>query len=146
MHDAPVKDEHRPSRWTRVLWCGAGVGARFGVGAAVGLWAGDVVTLALTRARVTPSQWLQAVGAALWVSVTTGIVLGALLGPALVYVVSTALDVVRPKWVALREGDAAARYGLAAAALTLFTSVGLLSWLGYRANMAIGLDFARPDT
>jgi|HubBroStandDraft_1064217.scaffolds.fasta_scaffold09337_2 choline-sulfatase len=146
VHHGRVKGERRPSRWTRSLLHGAAIGAQFGVGAAVGLWAGDVVTLALTRGHVTISQWLQGVGASLWVCVTTGIVLGGLLGPAMVYVASSMIDVLRPKWAALRAGDPAARQRFAAAVLTLVTSVGLLSWVGYRANIAAGLEFARPDT
>jgi arylsulfatase A-like enzyme len=61
-------------------------------------------------------------------------------------VASSTLDVLRPKWAALRAGDPAARQGFAAAALTLVMSIGLLSWIGYRANIAAGLEFARPDT
>jgi arylsulfatase A-like enzyme len=146
VHDARVKGVMGPSRWTGSLFPSSAVGIRFGVGAAVGLWAGDVVLLGVSRGRVTASQWFQAMGAALWVAVTTGIVVGALLGPALVYVVSAVIDALRPKWTALKEGGIPARHAFAAAALTLATSFALLSWLSYRGNIAIGLEFARPDT
>ena len=141
-----VKDERRPSAWTREWLRSSATGARFGVAAALGLWAGDLAVLAGSRGRVTLAQAVQAAGAALWVSLTTGIVLGALCGPALVYVGSTLTEVLRPKWSALRAGDAAARADFAAACLTLVVGASLVTWLSFRANMAIGLEFARPDT
>src|SRR5580658_4773999 len=98
-----VKGVLRPSRWTGSLFPSSAVGVRFGVGAAVGLWAGDVALLGVSRGRVTASQWFQAMGAALWVAVTTGIIVGALLGPPLVYVVSSLVEALRPKWAALKE-------------------------------------------
>jgi len=140
-----VKGERGPSRWTHSLRHATGIGTRFGAAAALGLWAGDLVVLATSSGRVTKAQWLQAAGAALWVSVTTGILVGALVGPVMVYVASTLLDVLRPKWAALREGGAAAGRGFAAAGLNLLVVGGVLSWLSYRANLAIGLEFARPD-
>jgi arylsulfatase A-like enzyme len=141
-----LKGVRSPSRWTGSLFPSSAIGVRFGVDAAVGLWAGDVVLLGVSRGRVTASQWLQAMGAALWVAVTTGVVVGVLLGPVLVYVVSSVIDALRPRWTALKEGGTAARHAFAAAVLTLATSFVLLSWLSYRGNVLIGLEFARPDT
>jgi arylsulfatase A-like enzyme len=122
------------------------IGAEFGVSAALGLWVGDVLLLATSREGMTPSRWLQAVGAALWVAVTTGMVLGFLLGPIAVYVVTASVDIIRPKWAALREDGDAARHTLAAAVISLVPILGLFSWLAYRADMLIGLEFARPET
>jgi arylsulfatase A-like enzyme len=123
------------------------VGAMYGAGAAVGLWAGDLVAVLLpSRGHASGLQWVQGVGAALWVSISTGIVLGALSGPSLVYAVSTVSEALRPWWIELRSGSAGARHRLAAAALTLALAFALLSWVAYRANIAIELGFSRPDT
>lgn len=146
VHDALVKGVPGPSRWTGALFHSSAIGVRFGVGAAVGLWAGDAVLLAVSRGQIATSQWLQAMGASLWVAVTTGFVVGALLGPALVYVGTSALEALRPKWSALREGGPSASHAFVATVLTLAISFALFSWISYRGNVAIGLEFARPDT
>jgi arylsulfatase A-like enzyme len=133
------------SRW-RSLSNSALLGARFGSGAAFGLWVCDVALLATLRRDATTRQWLMGLGAALFVAMTTALLVGALLGPVLVPMGASIAARLRPWWTALRRGERAARYDLAARALTFLPLAGIWLWLGYRSVPVIELDFARPDT
>ena len=65
----PAKTAGGPSRWAGI-GAHAWVGIRYGVGAAAGMWVGDVLVLLFTRGSATWAQWLTGIGAALFVVTT----------------------------------------------------------------------------
>jgi choline-sulfatase len=121
-------------------------GVRLALGAAFGLWIGDVVLLATSRRGATPRQWLTGVGAALFVAATTAIVAGGLLGAAFAPVAARVAAELHPRWKALRALDRVAHRDLAARVIVLLPLVCIWTWLGDRAVLALEFDFARPDT
>src|SRR5580658_9888030 len=133
------------SRWRRLL-ASARQGVRLALGAAFGLWIGDVVLLATSRRGATPRQWLTGVGAALFVAATTAIVAGGLLGAAFAPVAARVAAELHPRWKALRALDRVAHRDLAARVIVLLPLVCIWTWLGDRAVLALEFDFARPDT
>jgi arylsulfatase A-like enzyme len=135
-----------PETPLRIVLRSAGTGARFAVGAAFGLWLGDVAVLAATRGSASWRQWLTGVGAALFVAVTTAFVLGAVLGPALVPVARRSGAALRAWRLGVREGGANASRGVAASALALAVLLAIWSFCAYRLVLFILFEFARPDT
>jgi arylsulfatase A-like enzyme len=121
------------------------VGARFGAGAAFGLWGGDVVLLALSHSRATLAQRLTGAGAALFVSLTTAVLLGWLLGPLLVPLTTRGLASLKGTWTTLLDGDQEERNALAGSTLAVVLLLAVWTPLSYRAVVAIDLGFARPD-
>jgi hypothetical protein len=121
-------------------------GARVGVGAASGLWIGDVVTLAFTRGGATWRQWFTGLGAALFVAVTAAFVLGALLGPVVGPAAKRLGPALRDGWLSLREAGPDASQDLAARALTVAILPAIWSLFTYRIVLEILFGFARPDT
>ncbi len=119
------------------------VGARFGAGAAFGLWLGDLGVVAAMRGHATAMQWLTGVGAALFVALPPAVLLGALLGPVVVPGVERAITGARARWIALRTSRG---HAVAAGTLTIVSLLGAFTWLAYRGIVAIQLGFARPDT
>jgi hypothetical protein len=64
------------SRW-RSISSAALIGVRIGLGAAFGLWVGDLALLASLRGDAAARQWLMGAGAALFVAASTALVTGA---------------------------------------------------------------------
>jgi len=122
------------------------LGARFGAGAALGVWIGDVALLAVTRGHATAMQWLTGIGAALFVALPPAILVGALLGPVVVPGVERMAAGARARWDALRRGGRDADCAVAAGALNLALLLAMFTWIAYRGVVAIQLGFARPDT
>lgn len=134
-----------PSRWSR-LGDRVRTGIRYAVGAAYGMWIGDVLVLTLSRGGATWVQWLTGVGAALFVAVTTAIVLGTLLGPIAVPVIELAKASAVGRWRGLRDEAGSASRSVAAIALTLSVLGAAWSLATYFLVGYILYDFARPDT
>jgi len=122
------------------------LGARFAAGAAFGVWAGDLLVLAFSRGRITAMQWITGAGAALFVALPPGLVLGAGVGPLVVPGVRRTIATARAWWVATRDGGVEGERALQAGALTLAALLGAFTWIAYRGVVAIELGFARPDT
>jgi arylsulfatase A-like enzyme len=131
-------------------WAGLGqsslTGQRFALGAAFGLWVGDAMVLARTRAGATWSQWAEGMGAAAFVALSSALVLGGLLGPLCVPVVGELAKRAGAEWAAIRRGDVDARHTFLAHVLVL--PVLLAAWTGaiYHVAIAILFGFARPET
>jgi arylsulfatase A-like enzyme len=122
------------------------IGARFGAGAALGVWLADVAVLASTRSAVGWRHWLTGVGAALFVALTTALVLGALLGPVFVPMTTGMVERLRGRLGGLRDGDPDACHTLAAQALGVAGLLCVWSFLAYRVALATELDFAGPKS
>jgi choline-sulfatase len=145
-----VFDAVGPTKTAGGRWSGLGrsirVGMRFGVGGALGLWLGDLATLAFARGAVSCKHWVTGAGAALFVALTTGLVLGGLMGPVFVSMTATLAEGMGAWWGRLRDGERDACHTLAAQTLG---AVGLLwawSWLAYRVTLATELGFAGPKS
>jgi len=134
-----------PSRWARF---GGRVrtGIRYGLGAAFGMWLGDLLVLLFTRGGATWTQWLTGIGAALFVSTTTAVVLGTLLGPVLVPVLERVVAAAVAWWRGLQDEKGDASLGLAATLLALVALVSVWCLGAYRLVAIILYEFARPDT
>ncbi len=135
---------------TSTLWAVAarsmGMGQRLGAGCAIGLWLGDVALLAGSRASVGWVRWLTGMGAALFVALTTALVLGALAGFLMMPMVATTAEFVRARWLRLREGVEGARRGFAAGLLAVVGLVCVASLVSYRVSLATELAFTGPRT
>jgi arylsulfatase A-like enzyme len=122
------------------------LGMKLGAGAAIGLWLGDVVVLAATYRPVGSKRWLTGVSAALFVALTTALVLGAVLGPLLVSMLSGPAAVLRTRWRGLREAEGNGRRAVTAQVLGAAGVLGLWSWCAYRVALAAELRFAGPKS
>ncbi|MDP9002537.1 MAG: sulfatase-like hydrolase/transferase [Myxococcota bacterium] len=118
------------------------VGMRFGAGAALGLWLGDVGAQALLQYRASGLQWVTGIGAALFVALTAAIALGGLLGPLLVLMATRTVARMRARWTRLREENRDACRTLAACVIGSAWLLSIWSWLAYRVTLAIQLNFA----
>jgi len=56
-----------------------GLGQRLAAGSAIGLWLGDAILLAPSRAATGSLRWWTGIGAALFVALTTALAVGAIL-------------------------------------------------------------------
>jgi arylsulfatase A-like enzyme len=142
---SPVKTAGGPSRWAGV-GAHAWVGIRYGVGAAAGMWVGDVLVLFFTRGSATWAQWLTGVGAALFVAATTALFVGTLLGPVVVPIVERVMARVRTWWQGLRDEQGNASQGFAAYVLTLVVLTSVWSVVTRYVVSDILYGFARADT
>jgi arylsulfatase A-like enzyme len=134
-----------PSRWSR-FGNRVRTGIGYAVGAAFGMWLGDVLILTFTRGGATWTQWFTGIGAALFVAVTTALVLGTLLGPIAVPVAERLGEMVATSWRSLRDEGGSASRGLASIALTAGVLGAVWSLATYKLVGVILYDFARPDT
>jgi arylsulfatase A-like enzyme len=120
-------------------------GARVAVGAALGLWLGDALLLGITRSGATWGQWAQGIGAAAFVSISTALVFGLLLGPMLVppirSLVHASIDGLR----ALRRGEIDARHTFVASVLALAVLLALWGEVTYHVVLAIVYGVSRPE-
>ena len=121
-------------------------GQRFAIGAVLGLWIGDAVLLAATRAGATWAQWVQGMGGAAFVALSTALVVGGLLGPLVVPLGRQLADRAGAGWTGVRRGEVDARHAFLALVLAL--PVMLILWAGglYRLAIAIVFGFARPES
>ena len=133
------------SRWRRV-GRRSRQGARFALGAALGLWLGDTLVLLYGRGAATWKQWLTGIGAALFVAATAAVVVGALLGPIVVPVIEGMRATVRAWWVRLDGNGGDRSRALAAVALALIVLTAIWSVVASRVIAGILFGFARPDT
>jgi arylsulfatase A-like enzyme len=85
-------------------------------------------------------------GAALYLALTAGVVLGALLGPFLVPPGRLAVKTVREWLHRLKEHDVEAMRTLAAQSLALATLGAVWGWVAYRVCFDILLGFAKPES
>jgi choline-sulfatase len=131
------------SSWRRIARS-IGAGQRLAAGAALGLWLGDVVMLARERWLVGWTRWLTGIGAALFVALTTALVVGALLGLVLVPVTASVTESLRAWWRRLREGGSGSRHAFAAQLLAVVGLVGAASWVSYRVALSTELGFSGP--
>ena len=135
----------RTSRWARLGGL-VFTAERFALGATLGLWIADASLLAIDRGGARWSQWAEGVGAAAFVALSSALVLGAVLGPALVLALRPIARRASTGWAALRRGDRDARHALAATALAL--PVVLAAWgeVSFHVGQEVVFGFARPDT
>jgi hypothetical protein len=121
-------------------------GQRFAIGAVLGLWIGDSVLLATTRAGATWAQWAQGMGGAAFVALSTALVVGGLLGPLFVPLARRLADRAGAGWKGVRRGEVDARHAFLGLVLAL--PVMLVLWtIGlYRLAIAIVFGFARPES
>ncbi len=135
----------RPSRWTylgRLVM----TGVRYAMGAALGLWLGDLVLIGLARGGATWRQWAQGMGAAAFVALSTALLLGAVLGPVLVPVARRLCDRARLQWATLRRGYVEARHAFLAGVVALPLLLVLWAGAAYETITSLLFTFARPDT
>jgi choline-sulfatase len=123
-----------------------GAGARIGAGAAVGLWCCDVVLLAPALHAAGWRRWLIAMGAALLVSLTTAVLVGALLAPVFGPAIPLIARAVRTLRARLARGDQEAQHALAAGWLAAIGLASLWAVAGYELALSAQLAFARPDS
>jgi arylsulfatase A-like enzyme len=133
------------SRWARLaqlIW----TAERYTIGATLGLWLGDAVMIAASRGGASWVQWVEGMGAAAFVATSTALVLGALLGPALVPVARELADRGHARWAALRSTTVETRHALLARVLA--APVLLVLWAGavYEVTTWALFSFARPET
>jgi arylsulfatase A-like enzyme len=121
-----------------------GAAAQFGATTAFGVWLGDLALLAAFHGQAKTRQWLSAAGAALFVSFSTALVLGSVLGPVLVWLDRHAPDSM--KWRAMFRNDEGRARRILTTELAAFFLFGTCSWLAYRAIVVIELSVNRPDT
>jgi choline-sulfatase len=137
-HDAEARD--RSGGVVRSM----GIGQRFAVGAAVGLWLGDMAVLAHERVSVGWTRWLTAAGASLFVAMTTALVVGAVGGIVFVPLATTAGEVLRPWWRRLHAGDTGLRRAFAAQLLGALGLAAAAAWVSYRIALSTELGFTGP--
>ncbi len=134
-----------PARWRRVLrrsW----TGARYAVGAALGLWIGDFLVLLPARGGASWVAWLTGLGVALFVAATSAAALGALLGPALVPAAEHVWAQLVAWWRGLHDEEGGAGAALAARGLALLGLGALAALAIHRVVLAILFGIARGDT
>jgi len=132
------------SGWTRLRLLSA-VGARIALGGALGLWAGDALLLGVTRAGATWKQWMQGIGAAAFVALSTAFVFGCLLGPLVVPPIRSLLSAISERWSALRSGDADIRMRFLARVIAAAGLLVLWCYSTYHVVLAIVYGVARPE-
>jgi choline-sulfatase len=135
----------RVSRWAR-LGHMILTAERFALGATLGLWICDAILLAFIRGGATWTQWAHGMGAAAFVALSTALVLGAVVGPALVAALSPYTERAGAAWAALRRGELQARHTLIAGVLALPLVIAVWAEVSYNVGQAIVFGFARPDT
>jgi arylsulfatase A-like enzyme len=121
----------------------ARLGIRLAVGAASGVWLGDVIALFVAPDAANARHVLRGAGAALFVALTTAIAVGGPLGMILVPTFEAVSDTLRRRWRELVVADGPAR-ALAAIGLTVVFPVSLAGFCVYSASLAAVLEFARP--
>jgi arylsulfatase A-like enzyme len=119
---------------------------RYAIGAALGLWLGDVVLIGASRGGATRAQWVQGMGAAAFVALSTAIVVGAVLGPIVVPVVRDVVDRSRLQRAVLRRGDVETRHAFLARVLASPVIIALWAGAIYEVTSTVPFGFARPDT
>jgi arylsulfatase A-like enzyme len=124
----------------------AWVGLRYALGAACGLWVGDVLVMLAGRGGASWAQWATGLGAALFVSASAGAVVGAFAGPVLVPIVERAAASVRAWALRLREQGSAAGRVLAGQAVAAIALAALASLVAHRLVVAVLFGVARADT
>jgi arylsulfatase A-like enzyme len=120
-------------------------GARLALGSALGLWFGDALLLGVTRSGATWKQWAQGIGAAAFVSLTTALVLGCLLGPLLGSSVRSLVVASVDGWRALRRGEVDARRMFIARALAFAVLPALWAEVTRQIVLIIVYGVARPE-
>jgi hypothetical protein len=121
-------------------------GALLGAGAALWVWLGDIASQAPgIRALGTRRAWT-ALGGALFVAMTTAMVLGALLGPFLAPVARQAAWTWQRWRRRLSTGGREAQHAMVAGLLAGAMLVPATGWLLYRGSLAVVLGFARPES
>jgi arylsulfatase A-like enzyme len=121
-------------------------GVRVALGAAVGMWAGDVAILLGARgAGASPRQCIEAMAAAFLVAASTAFVAGGVVGGLLGVPLSRGLHDARSWWRARAEG---VEGGRRVAALALTVTVLLAVWCEATYHLLLWLlfEFSRPDT
>jgi arylsulfatase A-like enzyme len=134
-----------PSRWS-VVGDRIMIAERFALAAVLGTWGIDAVLLALTRGGATWMQWLQGVGSAAFVGMSTAMVLAMVLGPVVVPMLQPVGRQAVDGWRALRAGEASARHGLLARVLVAPPLLAAWGALVYQVSITVIFAFARPDT
>ena len=121
-------------------------GALVAAGGALGLWLGDVPIIFPLHATTTWSRWLTGMGGALFVALTTALVLGAIVGP----LAAPTTDRVSQRLVAFRASLASdpndTIHAASAWALAAFVVVPVAFWLAYHASLIIPGEFARASS
>ena len=128
------------------IWRDLQAGAGWGLICAVGLWLGDVVSLAPTKEGASAAQWLAGAGASFFVAVTTGFALGALVGPPLSFLAAGRVRTLRTSFNRLRGGDLEARRSLAAGAFAAAALLSVWGWAAYNVVFDVELELARPES
>jgi len=120
-------------------------GARVAGGAALGMWLGDAVLLGITRSGASWGQWAQGIGGAAFVSLSTALVVGSLLGPVLMPPARSVALASIHGWQALRQGALEARHMFVARVLALAALLALWAEGTFHVVLAIVYGFARPQ-
>ncbi|HXX69744.1 MAG TPA: sulfatase-like hydrolase/transferase [Polyangiaceae bacterium] len=104
------------------------------------------MSLAPTKDGASAAQWLAAAGASFFVAATTGITLGALMGPPLGFLAAGRVRTLRTRLEKLRDVDLEARRTLAAGAFAAATLVSVWGWTAYNVVFDVELELARPES
>ena len=126
-------------------WAPARLGMRLALGAASGVWLGDMVALFVAPEAANPRLVFRGAAAALFVALTTALVLGGPGGMILVPTFGAASETLRRRWRELVLADGASR-ALAAIGLTVIVSLSVLGFCVYSTSLAAVLEFARPTS
>ncbi|MGA3122291.1 MAG: sulfatase [Polyangiaceae bacterium] len=143
--DAGATAARRASGVIRLLRT-MGDGARIGAGAAVGVWCCDVVLLAPVLHAAGWRRWLIGMGAAFLVSLTTAVLVGALLAPVFGPAMPLIAQAARTLRARLARGDREAQHALATGWLAAIGLASLWAGAGYELALSAQLAFARPDS
>ena len=112
---------------------------------AFGLWLGDALFLAATRGGASWRQWLLGMGAALFVGVTTALLAGALLGPIFLPFFRFVGELVRVRFVALRDEGDVGRHLFIAQVFALALVLGVMCPATFGVVVLLVLGIARLD-
>ncbi len=113
------------------------------MGGTFGLWLGDLALFLWGRGDIPFRRGIIGVFAALFVALTTAVVVGFVLGPLIVPVASALVERVRAWWRGIRERPEGPRV-LASQALAWSALFSIFSVVAYHAAFALEFAFARP--
>jgi len=124
-------------------------GAKVGAGAAFGVWIGDVASPSVRGSGggvVRASQWLTGMGAALFVAMTTAVVVGAVLGPIVAPLGDALLERARAFRSALATHRIEVTRMIAVRSLTLAMLVPLGAYVAFRISLFVPAELARAES